>query len=53
MGEHCQKCGRDYEYVWGVSDELWGEVTGIKNKNGLKCIYCFDREATEKGIIIY
>ena len=52
MYEHCQICGKKYEYVYKVSNELWEKVTGIKNGSGLRCIDCFDKEAKEKGIFL-
>lgn len=56
MGEHCQICGGEYGekygYLWNVTNELWEKVTGIKNESGLRCINCFSREASKKGIYI-
>lgn len=50
MCEHCQMCGKEYEYVYKVSDELWKKITGIKNGSGLRCISCLNKEAKGKGI---
>lgn len=52
MGERCQICGNEYEYVYVIPDKLWEEITNIKNGNGLRCIPCLEKEAREKGIII-
>lgn len=52
MGECCQICGKEYGYIWSVSDELWEKVTGIKDGSGLRCFPCFVQEAKNKGIII-
>lgn len=48
MSEHCQKCGKPYDYVWRADDTLWQRVTG-KEEEGLYCIKCFDLMAQEKG----
>jgi len=50
IGEKCQICGRRYDYVYGISDELWGKITGIKNGSGLRCISCLTKEASKKNI---
>lgn len=52
-GEHCQICGKEYEYIYEVSNKLWEKITGIKNGSGLRCISCLDKEARKKGITIY
>jgi len=49
-GEKCQICGKHYDYVYGVSDKLWGKITGIKNGSGLRCIGCLTKEASKKNI---
>jgi hypothetical protein len=51
-GEHCQICGKEYNYVWNTSDELWKKVTGITNGSGLRCMSCFASEAEKKGIFL-
>jgi len=53
MGEHCQICGKKYETVYEVSDNLWEKITGIKNGSGLRCIPCLTREARKMGIYIH
>ena len=52
MGEHCQICGKKYNYVYEVSDKLWKKVTGIKNGSGLRCIPCLEKWARSKGIYL-
>lgn len=52
MGEHCQICGKEYEYIYEVSNELWEKITGIKNGSGLRCIPCFVKEARKKRIYL-
>ena len=52
MGERCQICGKEYEYIYEVSNELWEKITNIKNGSGLRCISCLDIEARKKGIIM-
>ena len=52
MGEHCQICGKEYEYIYEVSNKLWEKITGIKNGSGLRCIPCLEKEAKEKGICL-
>ena len=49
-GEKCQICGKRYDYVYRVSDKLWGKITGIKNGSGLRCIGCLIKEASKKNI---
>lgn len=52
MGERCQICGKEYEYVYSVSDELWKKITSIKNGSGLRCILCLEKQARNKGIYL-
>jgi len=42
-GEHCQDCGRAYEYVWYAEDDLWKELVG--GEGGLLCMDCFNKRA--------
>lgn len=49
--EFCHRCGRRVRNVWHVSDELWAKVHGPGQSPW--CLSCFDREADDKGMILY
>ena len=50
MSERCHICGKEYEYVYEVTNELWEKITNIKNNSGLRCIPCLEKSAKSKGI---
>ena len=50
QGEHCQRCGRGYQTVHLVADELWAEITGRTDGGGLLCVECIDSLSREKGL---
>ena len=50
--EHCQICGKGYEMVYSVPDEIWSKITPKKG-NGLLCIECADKRARKLGIDLY
>ena len=52
--EFCQRCGKIYELVYSVPDEIWAEITPSDDKEaGLLCIECADRIAREKEIFLF
>lgn len=51
--EKCRQCGRLYDDVWVTTDEIWRQVTGIEDGNGLFCMPCFAVMAREKGVSLY
>ena len=48
--EHCQNCGRAYDYVWYAPNDLWNGLMG--GEGGLRCIDCFDELCREKNIYL-
>jgi len=46
---YCRNCGRRvHDYF--VPDEIWKEVTGIKDGSGIYCYDCFCKMADKKGL---
>lgn len=52
--EFCYRCGRRVNQVWHVDDALWDVVSGPagQQKRNIRCISCFDKMATEKGLML-
>jgi len=51
--ERCMICGSMVEQIWHVSDELWNELSGYPQGDGILCSRCFDRKARDKGVYLY
>jgi hypothetical protein len=51
--EKCMECDSMVEQVWHVDDELWNNISGYPEGNGILCTRCFDRKAQELGIYLY
>jgi hypothetical protein len=52
-GEQCAVCGRQYEYVYRVPDDVWAKITPSDNpEGGLLCIDCASKRAEEMGITL-
>ncbi len=50
-GECCQSCGKIYETVYKLPDDIWARITPSMDKEaGLLCISCADKIAIEKRI---
>lgn len=47
----CQMCGRRDGLDAAVTDEVWKQLTG--RTNGLLCLWCMDKLATEKGVAAF
>ena len=50
FAEHCQNCGKAYDYVYWVPNELWNGIVG--SEAGILCITCFDNKCRENGIYL-
>lgn len=48
----CESCKNPYPISWHASDYLWKLITGRKDHSGIFCIYCFDKMARKKNIIL-
>ena len=51
--EQCMNCGSMVEQTWHVSDELWNNLSGYPQGNGVLCPRCFDRKALKRGVYLY
>ena len=51
--EKCMKCGSMVEQVWHADDDVWNNLSGYPDGDGLLCIRCFDRRAQEQGVYLY
>ena len=49
--EKCFNCGKKYEYVYRIPDELWNLI--VDKKSGMLCIDCLNVMANGKDIYIY
>lgn len=59
-GEHCQACGKQYETVYYLSDDVWERIKPENEPTthgdfgaGLLCPTCADQRARQKGIFLY
>jgi len=50
--EYCDSCGKAYEIVYDVPDEIWDKIT-LKKGDGFLCIECANKRADELGIDLY
>lgn len=50
--EYCDSCGKAYEIVYDVPDEIWDKIT-LKKGDGFLCIECANKKAEELGIDLY
>jgi hypothetical protein len=50
--EFCHDCGVRQPLTWLASDELWKEVTGYREGEGVYCPRCFQRRARQCGIFL-
>ena len=51
--EHCQVCGKEYETVYSIPDEVWRKITPKDGEAGLLCIECADQRARRMGRELY
>jgi len=49
-GEHCQKCGKAYNYVWYAPNGLWNRLMG--GEGGLLCVDCFDKLCIDNNVYL-
>ena len=53
-GERCHACGRDYETVYNVPDDVWSAITPSETQTaGLLCLQCADDRARTEGIHLW
>jgi len=50
--EYCDSCGKAYEIVYDVPDDIWDKIT-LKKGDGFLCIECANKRAEELGIDLY
>ncbi|HSH41645.1 MAG TPA: hypothetical protein VK973_05910 [Arenicellales bacterium] len=62
MSEKCQACGRFYDTVYRVPDDVWAQIAPREDTlgpyaehqgGGLLCVDCAWTRAREKGITLY
>ncbi len=51
--EQCQICGKKYETVYSVPNEIWERIIPKEGEAGLLCIECADMSADVLGIKLY
>lgn len=50
--EYCDSCGKAYEIVYDVPDEIWDKIT-LKKGDGFLCIECANKRAEGLGVDLY
>lgn len=50
--EHCCRCGLPVGVWWNTTDELWADLSGYENGEGVLCVGCFDEVAARRGIAL-
>ena len=51
MDQTCKHCGRVDPWDFTIDDEVWRNVVPPHLMNRVVCLHCFDRFASEKGIL--
>ncbi len=51
--EHCQDCGKKYNTVYTVPDDVWEKITPEEGEDGFLCIECADKRAYNIGVVFF